>query len=101
VEGQSYAELAEIIGIPVGTLRSRIFAAREALRQISCSRRPNQGGRMTCNDAAEYLSALSDGEVIPPPAARHIGKETRRMIESIFQLKWWCAVIRRPKTLDP
>jgi RNA polymerase sigma-70 factor (ECF subfamily) len=34
VEGQSYAELAEIVGIPVGTVRSRLFAAREALRQI-------------------------------------------------------------------
>lgn len=28
---------------------------------------------MTCTDAAEYVSALSDGEVIPPSAAEHIG----------------------------
>ena len=34
VEGQSYAELADIFGIPVGTVRSRLFAAREALRTI-------------------------------------------------------------------
>jgi RNA polymerase sigma-70 factor, ECF subfamily len=34
VEGQSYEELAEIIEIPVGTVRSRLFAAREALRKI-------------------------------------------------------------------
>ena len=31
VEGQSYAELAEILEIPVGTVRSRLFAAREEL----------------------------------------------------------------------
>lgn len=34
VEGQSYAELAEILEIPVGTVRSRLFASREELRKI-------------------------------------------------------------------
>ncbi len=34
VEGQSYAELAVTLEIPVGTVSSRLFAAREALRRI-------------------------------------------------------------------
>lgn len=34
VEGQSYADLAGILGIPVGTVRSRLAAARRELRQI-------------------------------------------------------------------
>ena len=34
VEGHTYAELSEVLEIPVGTVRSRLFAAREALRRI-------------------------------------------------------------------
>jgi RNA polymerase sigma-70 factor (ECF subfamily) len=34
VQGQSYSELAATFEIPVGTVRSRLFAAREALRDI-------------------------------------------------------------------
>ena len=34
VEGQSYAELAVIFDIPVGTVRSRLFLARHALQKI-------------------------------------------------------------------
>jgi RNA polymerase sigma-70 factor (ECF subfamily) len=34
VEGYSYDELAGILGLPVGTVKSRLFSAREQLRTV-------------------------------------------------------------------
>jgi RNA polymerase sigma-70 factor, ECF subfamily len=46
VEGQSYAELAVAFEIPVGTVRSRLFAAREALREAWYEQRPERERRL-------------------------------------------------------
>ena len=42
VDGYSYEELAEILGIPLGTIKSRLFAAREELRKIWKSSKDTQ-----------------------------------------------------------
>ena len=33
VEGMSYAEVAQITGVPVGTVKSRLYRARQALQR--------------------------------------------------------------------
>jgi RNA polymerase sigma factor (sigma-70 family) len=42
VEGQSYAELAQILEIPLSTVRSRLFTAREELRKVWYSTPPTR-----------------------------------------------------------
>jgi RNA polymerase sigma-70 factor (ECF subfamily) len=37
IEGQTYQEVAEVLGISVGTVMSRIFNARQRLRELMAS----------------------------------------------------------------
>jgi RNA polymerase sigma-70 factor, ECF subfamily len=46
VEGNSYAEIAEMTGVPIGTVRTRIFRARESLaKRLEPMLRPQRNRR--------------------------------------------------------
>jgi RNA polymerase sigma-70 factor (ECF subfamily) len=46
VEGNSYAEIAEMTGVPIGTVRTRIFRARESLaKRLEPVLRPQRNRR--------------------------------------------------------
>ena len=45
MEGLSYEDIAEAMGCPIGTVRSRIFRAREAISQRVKPLLTNQAGK--------------------------------------------------------
>ena len=45
IEGLSYEDIAEAMGCPIGTVRSRIFRAREAISQRVKPLLTNQAGK--------------------------------------------------------
>jgi RNA polymerase sigma factor (sigma-70 family) len=56
LEGRSYAEIAELLGLTVSAVETLIFRARRALRE-------QLEGSLTCGQAEHFLSKQLDGEL--------------------------------------
>ena len=66
VEGMSYAEAAGVLGIPSGTLMSRLARARAALRRATDEDREAEDGEMSGARITERdLHAYVDGALEP------------------------------------
>jgi RNA polymerase sigma factor (sigma-70 family) len=66
VEGRSYAELAEILGVTLGAVETLLFRARRALRE-------DLEGVLTCHQAERAISRRLDGL---------LGRAERRQLSS-------------------
>ncbi|MFI5098260.1 MAG: RNA polymerase sigma factor [Candidatus Acidiferrales bacterium] len=53
-EQLSYADIAELLGLPVNTVRSRLFRARVALRDLLTARAPKSSAT-ECREPEEYV----------------------------------------------
>jgi RNA polymerase sigma-70 factor, ECF subfamily len=63
LEGMAYQSAAHILGVPIGTVRSRLSRGRDALRELmSRSEAKPARGEATTNASPEYASALSRDE---------------------------------------
>jgi RNA polymerase sigma-70 factor, ECF subfamily len=62
LEGTAYESAAQIPGVPIGTVRSRLSRGRNSLRELMGKKQQAKPGEATTNAASEHTSALSRDE---------------------------------------
>ena len=62
-EGLSYNEIARVVGIPLGTVMSRLARARARLRKYQATGDGQGGSIMSCKDSQQIIGAYADGEL--------------------------------------
>ena len=79
VEGRSYAEIAQILNMPIAAVETLIFRARRALRE-------ELQGALTCHDAERAISRHLDGM---------LGRSERRALRAHVRVCEDCAAFAR------